>query len=66
MDRIYNEVAKRYNTTADEVEKEIAYALSVARQNPAPAAKAFWGRVDSDADVTAIVRNIVSRLALAV
>jgi hypothetical protein len=66
MDRIYNEVAKRYNTTADEVEKEIAYALSVAKENPSPSARAFWGRIDDNADVTDVICNIVSRLALVV
>lgn len=59
MERIYNEIASRYNTTADDVEREIAYALSLARINPSPSAKAFWRRVDSDA-VENLICNILS------
>ena len=59
MERIYNEIANRYNTTADDVEREIAYALSLARINPSPSAKAFWRRVDNDA-VENLICNILS------
>ena len=60
MNRIYNEIANRYDTTPDEVEREIAYAISLARKNPSPTAKAFWRRVENDSDVTAVICNIVS------
>ena len=66
MKNIYTEIAGRYNTTPDEVEKEIAYALSIAKQNFSPTARAFWGRMDEDADVKDVICNIVSRLALVV
>ena len=66
MKAIYNEVANRYNTTPDEVEKEIAYALSVARKNPSPSAKAFWNNINDTADVKDVIVNIISRLALVV
>ena len=66
MDRIYNEVANRYNTTADEVEKEIAYALWLAKNNPSPTAKAFWSRINDNEDVEKIISTIVSRLAMVV
>ena len=66
MNRIYKEVASRYNTTADEVEKEIAYALTIAKQSSSPTARAFWSRIDNDADVADVICNIVSRLALVV
>ena len=66
MNRIYNEVANRYNTTAEEVEREIAYALSIAKNNPSTTARAFWGRVKDDSDVADIICNIVSRLALVI
>ena len=65
MNRIYKEVATRYDTTADEVEREIAYALWLAKNNPSPTAKAFWGRIDDDEDVKVVIFNIVSRLASA-
>ena len=41
MKRVYNEIANRYDTTSDEVEREIAYAISLARKNPSPTAKAL-------------------------
>ena len=66
MKAIYNEVANRYNTTPDEVEKEIAYALSVARKNPSPSAQAFWNNINDTADVKDVIVNIISRLALVV
>ena len=66
MNRIYNEVANRYDTTPDEVEREIAYAISLAKQNPSPTARAFWGRVNDNSDVSDVISNIVSRLALVV
>ncbi len=66
MKRVYNEIANRYDTTSDEVEREIAYAISLARKNPSPTARAFWGRVKDDSDVADIICNIVSRLALVV
>lgn len=66
MKNIYNEIAGRYNTTPDEVEREIAYALSIAKQNSSPTAKAFWGRMDEEADVKDVICNIVSRFALVV
>ena len=61
MKAIYNEVANRYNTTPDEVEKEIAYALSVARKNPSPSAKAFWKKVDIDFEIRNVIYNILYR-----
>ena len=66
MERIYNQVANRYNTTADEVEREIAYAIAIARQSSSSVAKAFWGRIDDNANISEIICNIVSRLALVV
>ena len=66
MNRIYNQIADRYNTTVQEVEREIAYALAIAKQNPSPTAKAFWGRVSDNADVKDVICIIVSRLALVV
>ena len=66
MKRIYNEIANRYDTTPEEVEREILFAISASRKNPSPTAKAFWGGVDEDADVKYIIRHIVSRLALVV
>ena len=59
MEKIYNEIANRYNTTADEVEREIAYAISLARVNPSPSAKAFWRRVDDYFAVENLICNIV-------
>ena len=64
MKRIYNEIANRYDTTPAEVEREIAYALDLAKRNPSPAAKAFWGRTNEDADVADIISNIVSEVAI--
>ena len=66
MKAIYNEVANRYHTTPDEVEKEIAYALSVARKSPSPTAQAFWNNINDTADVKDVIVNIISRLALVV
>ena len=66
MERIYIEVANRYNTTAQEVKNEIAYALVLAKQNPSPTARAFWGRIEKNADIEDVICNIVSRLALVV
>ena len=66
MKRIYNEIANRYDTTPAEVEKEIACAISLAKGNPSPTAKAFWNEVDEDADIKDVICTIVSRLALVV
>ena len=66
MKRIYTEIAEKYCSTPDEVEREILFAISVARKNPSPTAKAFWGGVNEDADVKDIIGHIVSRLALVV
>ena len=66
MKAIYNEVANRYNTTPDKVEKEIAYALSLARKNPSSTAQAFWNNINDTADVKDVIVNIISRLALVV
>ena len=66
MNRIYKEVATIYNTTPDEVEREIKFAIMAARNNPTPAARAFWGRVADSADVAEVIGNIVSRVALVV
>ena len=33
MKRIYNEIANRYDTTPTEVEREITYALDLAKQS---------------------------------
>ena len=66
MKRIYNEIANRYYTTPEEVEREILFAIAEARKNPSPTAKAFWGGVDENADVKDVIGHIVSRLALVV
>ena len=65
MNRIYNEIANRYDTTPAEVEREIAYALDLAKHNPSPTARAFWGRINEDADVADVISNIVSEVAIA-
>ena len=66
MERIYNEVATRYNTTSAEVEKEIAYAITIAKQNTSPTAREFWGGVKDNSDVMDVIWNIVSKVALVV
>ena len=66
MNRIFNEIASKYNVTPDEVERDIAQALVFARKSTSTHAKAFWRGVDEDADVKYIIRHIVSRLALVV
>ena len=66
MNKIYKEVANRYNTTEDEVEREIAYALDLAKRNPSPTAKAFWARTNEDTDVSNIIINIISEIALTI
>ena len=66
MNRIYNEVATIYNTTPEEVEKEIKFAIMAAKNNPTPTARAFWYRIDDGADVADIISNIISRIALVI
>ena len=64
MKRIYNEIANRYDTTPAEVEREITYALDLAKRNLSPTAKAFWGRTNEVANVGDIISNIVSEVAI--
>ena len=64
MKRIYSEIANRYDTTPTEVEKEIAYALGLAKSSLSPSAKAFWGKVGEDSDIADIISNIVSEVAI--
>ncbi len=66
MKNIYTEIAENHSVSAEEVKKEIMLAISQARKNPSPTAKAFWGRIDEDADIEEIIKNIVSRVALVV
>ena len=66
MNRIFNEIASKYNVTPDEVERDIAQALVFARKSTSTHAKAFWGGVDEDADVKDVIGHIVSRIALVV
>ena len=66
MNRIYNEVAKKYNVTPEEVEREIAEALRIARENPSSTAKAFWSQLDKDAAIEEIISQIIKILNLAI
>lgn len=55
MNRIFNEIASKYNVTPDEVERDIAQALLCARKNTSNHARAFWGRIDESAGVEEII-----------
>ena len=55
MNRIFNEVANRYNVSPDEVERDIAQALNLARKSSAPKAKAFWRKIDEGAGVEEVI-----------
>ncbi len=66
MNRIFDEVANRYNVTGEEVEREIAEALRLARENSSPTARAFWGRIDENAGVEEIIGHIVNRVGLVI
>lgn len=65
MNRIFNEVANRYNVSPDEVERDIAQALSLARKSSAPKAKAFWRKIDEQAGIEEVICNIADRVRLA-
>lgn len=66
MNRIYNAIANNHSISPEEVEREIKNAISLARKNPSPVARAFWGGIDENADVVEVIGHIVSRIALAV
>lgn len=66
MNRIYNEVAKKYNVTPEEVEREIAEAVRQARENPSPAAREFWSQIDEDAEIDEIIKHIIKTISIAI
>ncbi len=66
MNRIYNEIAQKFDTNPSEVEREIKNALIMARKNPSPTARAFWGEIDENADIEEVIGHIISRIALVV
>ncbi len=66
MNRIYNAIANNHSISPEEVEREIKNAITLARKNPTPTARAFWGGIDENADVVEVVDHIVSRIALVV
>ena len=66
MNRIYEKIADNHSVSPEEVKREIIFAISQARKNPSPTAKAFWGRIEEDSDIEDIIKNIVSRIALVV
>lgn len=45
------EVARRHNTTVDEVRKEIRIAMAVAMCSPDPAVRKIWGEIPCDGNV---------------
>lgn len=65
MNRIFIEVANRYNVSPDEVERDIAQALSLARKSSAPKAKAFWRQIDMQAGIEEVIFHIADRITLA-
>ncbi len=62
MNRIFNEIANRYNVNPEEVEKDITQALSIARRSTSPHARAFWGKVDEKAGVEEVLCHIAERV----
>ena len=66
MNRIYNEIAQKFDTDPLEVEREIKNALIQARKNPSPTARAFWGGIDINTSTEEVISHIVSRIALVV
>ena len=66
MNRIYNEVAKKYNVTPEEVEREIAEAVRQARENPSPTARAFWSQLDEGAEIDEIIKHIIKTISIAI
>ena len=66
MKRIYNEIAKKYKTTPEEVEREIKLAISLARKNPSPLAQAFWEGTNENAAIEDIIGCIADKVALVV
>ncbi|MBO5936879.1 MAG: hypothetical protein J6Q79_04605 [Clostridia bacterium] len=66
MKSIYEKIAANHSVSPEEVEREILFAITQARKNPSPTAKAFWERIDEDADIEDIIRQIVARIALVV
>ncbi len=55
MNRIFNEIANRYNVTPDEVERDIAQALVFARKSTSSHARAFWKGIDESAGVEEVI-----------
>ena len=55
MNRIFNEIASRYNVTPDEVERDITQALGFARKSTSGHARAFWGRIGDGAGVEEVI-----------
>lgn len=55
MNRIFNEIASKYNVTPDEVERDIAQALVFARKSTSTHARAFWGKIDEGAGVEEVI-----------
>lgn len=45
------EVARRHNTTVDEVRKEIRLAMAMAMCSPDPAVRKIWGEIPCDGNV---------------
>ncbi len=66
MNRIFDEVANRYNVTPEEVKREMAETLRLAKENPSPTARAFWGSIDENAEIEEIIAHIVKRVGLVV
>ena len=66
MNRIYNVIANNHCVSPEEVEREILFALTEARKNTSPTAKAFWESIDENADVDKIIVHIIKRIGLVV
>ena len=66
MKSIYEKIAVNYSVNPEEVEREIMFAITRARKNPSPTAKAFWERIDEEADIEDVISHIATRIALVV
>ena len=54
MKKIYEQIAKQYGVTVEEVEREIASALEFARALDLPQARDFWQNTPNDAKKTVV------------
>ncbi len=64
MKEVFNNVAKEYGTTAEEVEKEISQALMIAMRSESTEAQRFWKKLSCEESISIerVVNAIVSEL----